>query len=86
MLLNNPGSAFFFAFGAGHFVGDHTIIDVVRRAGFRVDPVTEADDLDNWSRTHPDTNGNVDMSSNYAIFQTLNLFQRGLIFPSPVEQ
>jgi len=56
LLLNNPGSSFFFAFGAGHFVGDHTIIDVVRRAGFRVDPVTEVDDLDNWSRTHPDTN------------------------------
>ena len=28
LLLNNPGQSFFFAFGAGHFVGDHTIIEV----------------------------------------------------------
>ena len=34
-----PGQSFFFAFGAGHFVGDHTILDVVRKAGFRVDQV-----------------------------------------------
>ena len=32
LLLNNPGTSFFFAFGAGHFVGEHTIIDVVRYA------------------------------------------------------
>ena len=34
-----PGQSFFFAFGAGHFVGEHTILDVVRKAGFRVDQV-----------------------------------------------
>ena len=51
LLLNNPGSSFFFAFGAGHFVGDNTIIDVVRRAGFRVEPVIDTDDLDNWTGT-----------------------------------
>ena len=33
------GQSFFFAFGAGHFVGDHTILEVVRKAGFKVDQV-----------------------------------------------
>ena len=28
LLLNNPGQSFFFAFGAGHFVGDNTILEV----------------------------------------------------------
>ena len=52
MLLNNPGSSFFFAFGAGHFVGNNTIIDVVRNAGFTVQPVMAGDDLDKWSVNH----------------------------------
>ena len=56
LLLNNPGSSFFFAFGAGHFVGDHTIIDVVRRAGFTVEPVMTVDDVDNWVTNNYDTN------------------------------
>lgn len=57
LLLNNPGSSFFFAFGAGHFVGEHTIIDVVRRAGFTVEPVRAGDDLDNWVSSHVNKNG-----------------------------
>ena len=48
LLLNNPGSSFFFAFGAGHFVGENTIVDVVREAGFNVEHVQPGDDLDNW--------------------------------------
>lgn len=56
LLLNNPGSSFFFAFGAGHFVGEHTIIDVVRRAGFTVEPVKAGDDLDNWVSSHVNKN------------------------------
>lgn len=48
LLLNNPGSSFFFAFGAGHFVGENTIVDVVRNAGFNVEHVQPGDDLDNW--------------------------------------
>ena len=63
LLLNNPGQSFFFAFGAGHFVGDHTILEVgpqhcpfsmlaccqvVEKAGFKVAPVRSEDDLDSW--------------------------------------
>jgi len=35
LLVNNPGIAYFFAFGAGHFVGENTVLDVVRNAGRR---------------------------------------------------
>ena len=57
LLLNNPGSSFFFAFGAGHFVGEHTIIEVVRRAGFSVEPVRPGDNLDMWAAGHGGTSG-----------------------------
>ncbi len=33
LLVNNPGTSYFFAFGAGHFVGENTVLDVVRNAG-----------------------------------------------------
>ena len=39
LILCSPGQSFFFAFGAGHFVGDHTILEVVKKAGFKVDQV-----------------------------------------------
>ena len=39
LIYHYPGQSFFFAFGAGHFVGDHTILEVVRKAGFKVDQV-----------------------------------------------
>jgi len=50
LLLNNPGSSYFFAFGAGHFVGENTILDVVRNAGFNVEHVHPNDDLNNWAQ------------------------------------
>ena len=64
LLLNNPGSSFFFAFGAGHFVGDNTIIDVVRKAGFVVEPVVDADHLDDWtsSSSSKEVNNGIDIT------------------------
>ena len=55
--MNNPDSSFFFTFGAGHFVGEHTIIDVVRAAGFTVDPVRAGDVLGNWVSSYVNKNG-----------------------------
>jgi len=49
LLLNNPGTSFFFVFGAGHFVGNTSIIEVVRKAGFTVDEVGVDDDLSRWA-------------------------------------
>ncbi|KAF2365729.1 Pheromone shutdown TraB [Trinorchestia longiramus] len=36
VLLEHPDRSFFFAFGAGHFLGNRTVLDVVRAAGFEV--------------------------------------------------
>ncbi|KRY90481.1 Metalloprotease TIKI2 [Trichinella pseudospiralis] len=39
-LLNaNPEKSFFFAFGAGHFLGKDSVVDLVKRFGFDVKPV-----------------------------------------------
>ncbi|XP_071536690.1 metalloprotease TIKI1-like isoform X2 [Panulirus ornatus] len=39
ILRANPDQSFFFAFGAGHFLGNHTVLDVVRAAGLAVQHV-----------------------------------------------
>lgn len=44
LLVNQPDS-YFFAFGAGHFVGEESILDFVRSAGFVVDRLGPADRL-----------------------------------------
>ncbi len=36
LLVQHPGTPFFFAFGAAHFVGDETVLDLVRSAGFTI--------------------------------------------------
>ncbi|XP_072430354.1 metalloprotease TIKI2-like [Chiloscyllium punctatum] len=37
LLEANPDKSFFFAFGAGHFLGNNTVIDVLRQAGYEVE-------------------------------------------------
>ncbi|TKS84693.1 Metalloprotease TIKI1 [Collichthys lucidus] len=37
LLEENPDKSFFFAFGAGHFLGNNTVIDVLRRQGYEVE-------------------------------------------------
>ncbi|KFV80899.1 Metalloprotease TIKI2, partial [Struthio camelus australis] len=37
LLRENADKSFFFAFGAGHFLGNNTVIDVLRQAGFEVE-------------------------------------------------
>ncbi|KAK6484416.1 metalloprotease TIKI2, partial [Huso huso] len=47
LLEGNPGQAFFFAFGAGHFLGNYTVLDILRQEGYEVEhtpsgqPITE---------------------------------------------
>ena len=36
LLIQNPQTSFFFAFGAAHFVGEKTVLDFVRSAGFAI--------------------------------------------------
>ncbi|XP_053145017.1 metalloprotease TIKI1 isoform X1 [Hemicordylus capensis] len=37
LLKEYPDRSFFFAFGAGHFMGNNTVIDVLRREGYEVE-------------------------------------------------
>uniref|UniRef100_UPI00398E598C metalloprotease TIKI2-like n=1 Tax=Pristiophorus japonicus TaxID=55135 RepID=UPI00398E598C len=37
LLEANPDKSFFFAFGAGHFLGNNTVIDVLRQGGYEVE-------------------------------------------------
>ncbi|XP_023228655.1 metalloprotease TIKI1-like [Centruroides sculpturatus] len=36
LILNHPNETFFFAFGAGHFLGNNTILDFIQIEGFQV--------------------------------------------------
>ena len=39
ILRSDPGSSHFFAFGVGHFLGQQSVVTLVREAGFQVDRV-----------------------------------------------
>ena len=39
ILRSDPGSSHFFAFGVGHFLGQHSIVTLVREAGLQVERV-----------------------------------------------
>ncbi|AWP11034.1 putative metalloprotease TIKI2-like [Scophthalmus maximus] len=36
LLQRNPNQTFFFAFGAGHFLGNHSVLDILRQQGFEI--------------------------------------------------
>jgi len=49
LLFNNRGQSLFFVFGAGHFVSNYSIIQMVRKSGFQVEEVAIDEDLDTYS-------------------------------------
>ena len=51
LLRTNPGSSLFFAFGADHFLGDDSVIDLMREAGFEVERVRVSTDLNTLRST-----------------------------------
>merc|ERR550519_2806825 len=50
LLKSGSGTSQFFALGLGHYIGNQTIIEELREAGFRVERVTVEDDLSRWRR------------------------------------
>ena len=48
LLKSGSGTSQFFALGLGHYIGNQTIIQELREAGFRVERVTVEDDLRRW--------------------------------------
>ncbi|XP_043094659.1 metalloprotease TIKI1 isoform X2 [Puntigrus tetrazona] len=54
LLDEHPGKTFFFAFGAGHFLGNNTVIDVLRREGYEVEHTPAGQMLHRRSGELPD--------------------------------
>ncbi|XP_042607188.1 metalloprotease TIKI1-like [Cyprinus carpio] len=48
LLEEQPDKSFFFAFGAGHFLGNNTVIDVLRREGYEVEHTPAGQTLHRW--------------------------------------
>lgn len=40
LLQTHPNKSFFFAFGAGHFLGEDSVINLVKQAGYRIQTIT----------------------------------------------
>ncbi|KAG7283658.1 hypothetical protein CRUP_020431 [Coryphaenoides rupestris] len=36
LLQRNPAQTYFFAFGAGHFLGNHSVLDILRQQGYEI--------------------------------------------------
>ncbi|XP_052090715.1 metalloprotease TIKI1-like [Mytilus californianus] len=45
LLKAHPQKTFFFAFGAGHFLGNDTVIDKMKREGFEIEHVQPGDEI-----------------------------------------
>lgn len=45
LIRSHPKRSFFFAFGAGHFMGNHTVIDYLRKAGFVIEHTSPEYDI-----------------------------------------
>ncbi|XP_077464357.1 metalloprotease TIKI2 [Stigmatopora argus] len=43
LLQRNPNQTYFFAFGAGHFLGNHSVLEILRQDGYVIDHVTPDD-------------------------------------------
>lgn len=53
LLNKHPERNFFFAFGAGHFLGNHSIIDIMKREGFTVDHLRPNQKLPSYTTSRP---------------------------------
>uniref|UniRef100_A0A8D2PZ39 Metalloprotease TIKI n=1 Tax=Zosterops lateralis melanops TaxID=1220523 RepID=A0A8D2PZ39_ZOSLA len=52
LLEEHPDKSFFFAFGAGHFMGNNTVIDVLRREGYEVEHTPAGQAINNCLVPH----------------------------------
>ncbi|CAL8322288.1 unnamed protein product [Lota lota] len=58
LMEEHPDKSFFFAFGAGHFLGNNTVIDVLRRQGYEVEHTPAGQTISRRSRLgDPETEG-----------------------------
>ncbi|XP_033832187.1 metalloprotease TIKI1 [Periophthalmus magnuspinnatus] len=53
LLEEHPDKSFFFAFGAGHFLGNNTVINVLRRQGYEVEHTPAGQPISRHSSSRP---------------------------------
>ncbi|KAI4888353.1 hypothetical protein NFI96_032616 [Prochilodus magdalenae] len=53
LLEEHPDKSFFFAFGAGHFLGNNTVIDVLRSQGYEVEHTPAGQPINSGRKSHP---------------------------------
>ncbi|XP_019937102.1 metalloprotease TIKI1 [Paralichthys olivaceus] len=60
LLEEHPDKSFFFAFGAGHFLGNNTVIDVLRRQGYEVEHTPAGQPINRRSSSRPESEDHYD--------------------------
>ncbi|XP_067171767.1 metalloprotease TIKI1 isoform X1 [Apteryx mantelli] len=75
LLEEYPDKSFFFAFGAGHFMGNNTVIDVLRREGYEVEhtPAGQAINNEKPPKTLLAFSSSSPVHSTYVVSQELPL-------------
>ncbi|XP_054459217.1 metalloprotease TIKI2 isoform X2 [Anoplopoma fimbria] len=71
LLQRNPNQTYFFAFGAGHFLGNHSVLDILRQEGYQIvhvspdhqEPVTESKPAKEPSARSGEEDGDASTSS-----------------------
>ncbi|XP_072548852.1 metalloprotease TIKI1 [Salminus brasiliensis] len=53
LMEEHPDKSFFFAFGAGHFLGNNTVIDVLRSEGYEVEHTPAGQPINSGRRSNP---------------------------------
>ena len=90
ILDDNPNTSFFFAFGAGHFIGNNGIVNIMKRRGYKVTRLPESpthiNTMDVSQETASYSTQNVDSGTmkscveNYMLLRYINIFVFSLLF------
>ncbi|KAM4532608.1 metalloprotease TIKI1 [Fundulus diaphanus] len=69
LLEEHPDKSFFFAFGAGHFLGNNTVIDVLRRQGYEVEHTPAGQPIKRKSSSKPASPALEDHHDDFALLE-----------------
>ncbi|XP_066548443.1 metalloprotease TIKI2 [Amia ocellicauda] len=50
MMEGSPGQSFFFAFGAGHFLGNNSVLEILRQEGYEVEHTAPGQPITEWQQ------------------------------------
>lgn len=69
LLDEHPDKTFFFAFGAGHFLGNNTVIDVLRRQGYEVEHTPAGQPIKRRSSSKPPSPTSEDHHDDFTLLE-----------------